>query len=174
MQRTRWMSILRVAGVMAVVVILLAQPSDRAQPGRPLSWLPFGTLQISLWWLVLSVPLIVHGLLHLTGLAAPFTRLNLGFAERPCILARAATPHSAVGRVFCPAWLAASLLLVSSGVGLLFGRDWWAGLAVAGALVSLALVLTWWKAVPRGAKVGAAFNLLVLLAAVQAMPVNIA
>jgi hypothetical protein len=118
-------------------------------------------------WLILAAPLIMHGLAHLSGLIAPFTRRDVGFAERPWIFAHGATPHSAIGRAFGPVWLAAAVALAASGVGLLLGQVWWASWAAAASILSLAVISVWWKAVPPGAKVGAAFDLLVLWAALH-------
>jgi hypothetical protein len=120
-----------------------------------------------MWHVILAVPLIAHGLAHLAGALAPLARRDLGFAERPWVFSTSITLHTAVGRAFSLVWLAASAGLVGAGLGLLFEQDWWAALALVAASLSLGVILTWWKAVPPGARVGAAFDLLILLAALQ-------
>jgi hypothetical protein len=168
MQRAQWLTVLRVAAILAVILLLLASPSSeyvlKPQSGAGPLVLP----QASRFaWLILAVPLIAHGLAHLSGLLAPFTRRDLGFAEQPWAFAHGITLHSAVGRACGLLWLAAALGLVGSGLGLLLGQIWWAAVAFAAALLSLIVILIWWKAVPLGARVGAAFDLAILLAASQ-------
>jgi hypothetical protein len=62
------------------------------------------------------------------------------------------------------AWLAASACLVTAGVGLLLIQPWWSTLALVGALLSLVVILSWWNTMPVGARIGAAFDVLVLVA----------
>jgi uncharacterized membrane protein YphA (DoxX/SURF4 family) len=168
MKRSRWLTVLRVAAAVAIALLVLALPGSgyrgASQPGPP-SANQFTVSQIG--WLILAVPLIVHGLAHLSGLIAPYTRRHVGFAERPWIFAHGVTPHSSIGRAFGLVWLAAAAALAIAGIGLLLGQAWWAALAVAASILSLAAIITWWHAVPAGAKAGAAFDLLVLLTALQ-------
>jgi uncharacterized membrane protein YphA (DoxX/SURF4 family) len=168
MQRNSWPTILRVAAVLAVVVLLLAMPASGVERSGTLAG---GLLAGSAgtWRLVLAAPLLAHGLAHLSGLVAPFTRRDVGFAEQPWSFAHGVTVHSAAGRAFGLLWLASAAGLVMAGVGLLLGLAWWAAAALAAAALSLAVIVTWWRAVPPGAKVGAGFDVLILLAAVQAV-----
>jgi hypothetical protein len=164
----RWLTIPRVVAAVATVLLLLALP-DSGHPvvSQPQPHLASALNLSHLGWLLLAVPLVVHGAAHLSGLIAPFTRRDVGFAERPWIFAHGVTPHSAIGRAFGLVWLVAAVTLVISGLGLLLGQVWWAVAALAAATLSLAAIVVWWRAVPAGAKAGAVFDLLVLLAALQ-------
>ena len=171
MQASRWLTVLRGAALLLVVVLLLALPSSISRSPRQPASASSSAFHASLWRVILAAPLVVHGLAHLSGVAAPFTRRSLGFADQPWALTHGGTLHSASGQASSVAWLAAAFGLIGAGWGLLAGQAWWAALALAAASLSLAVILTWWKAVPPGAKVGAAFDVLILLAALQ--PVEI-
>jgi hypothetical protein len=170
MQRARWLTVLRLVALVATVLLLLALPSSGYRaPSQPGSQFPTTLTLEHIGWIVLALPLIAHGLAHLSGLIAPFTPRDLGFAERHWIFTHDVTLHSAIGRAFGGVWLMAAVALATAGVGLLLGQAWWPACAVAASVISLAAIVTWWKAVPKGAKAGAAFDLLVLLAALQPM-----
>jgi len=53
---------------------------------------------------------------------------------------------------------------VWSGLSLLFRTGMWPLLPITGALLSLLVIVPWWNTIPPGAKVGAIFDLLILLA----------
>lgn len=111
---------------------------------------------------IFAAPLIVHGLAHLGGVVASWT-LNLsGFSERPWLLSSGVTLQSSLGRVFGLLWLVAMVGFVGTGLGLVFKQQWWPALAIPAAIVSLVVIVPWWKTVPPGAWVGAAFDLLVI------------
>jgi len=65
--------------------------------------------------------------------------------------------------VYSLVWLAAAAGLVLAGVEVLMRQRSWVPVAIAGCLLSLLAILPWWKAVPPGAKVGAAFDLVILV-----------
>ena len=113
--------------------------------------------------LLFAAPLLIHGLAHIGGFLASWTSNQAGFSDRPWILSSRGTLDSAVGRVFGILWLVAMVAFVIAGLGLLFSQPWWPSVAVPAAVLSLVVILPWWNTVPPGAKVGAAFDLLVLL-----------
>ena len=113
-------------------------------------------------WLF-AAPLILHGIAHISGFIGSWTSNLAGFVERPWILSSTVTLRDPIGRAFGLLWLVALISLVGAGLGLIFGQDWWPSLTVIGAALSLIVILTWWNTVPPGAKVGAAFNLLVII-----------
>lgn len=113
-------------------------------------------------WL-LAAPLILHGIAHISGFISSWTSNLAGFVERPWILSSTVTLRDPLGRAFGLLWLVALISLVGAGVGLISGQDWWPSLTVIGAILSLVVILPWWNTVPPGAKVGAAFNLLVII-----------
>lgn len=116
-----------------------------------------------IWRIILGVPLMAHGLAHLSGFLAAWTSADLDFSTRSMLLSSEISLYSTVGKLFGLLWLLAAALLASSGVGLLWQRSWGAPLALAAALISLAVIIPWWNIVPPGAKVGAAFDLLVIV-----------
>ena len=111
-----------------------------------------------------GIPLIVHGLAHLGGFLASWMSGRAGFSDRPWIFSKGVRLGTTVARVISPVWLMAVTGLVGAGLGVILGKAWWAYLAAPSALVSLMVIGLWWKAVPLGAKVGAAFDVLILVA----------
>jgi hypothetical protein len=112
---------------------------------------------------VFAAPLIGHGLAHLSGAIASWASNLEGFSDRPWILSSGVTLQSAIGRAFGLLWLAALVGFVGTGLGLVFRQEWWPALAIPAAVISLAAIIPWWKTVPPGAWVGAAFDLLVII-----------
>lgn len=111
---------------------------------------------------VFAIPMIAHGIGHISGFLGAWVTSS-GFSERPWIFSRGITLQSPVGRAFGLLWLVPLLGFVGAGLGLIFGQPWWPAVAIAAAVVSLVVILPWWNTVPSGAKVGAAFDLLVLI-----------
>lgn len=112
---------------------------------------------------VLALILLGHGLAHLSGFIASWTKSSAGYEDRSWIFSSGIRLNSSIGKIFGLVWLAAMVFLVSSGIGLLTNQGWWIQTAVAGAILSLAAIIPWWKAVPPGAKFGAAFDGLLLM-----------
>lgn len=119
---------------------------------------------------VIALALIMHGLAQAAGFAASWTTHSAGFSARRAILPGGITLHSPVGRAFGLLWLVAMLGLVGGGLGLVFGQVWWPTLTLGGAVISLVAIVPWWNTVPPGAKVGAAFDLLLIV--ILALPWN--
>ena len=113
--------------------------------------------------LIFAAPLIIHGLAHIGGFRASWTSNLAGFSDRPGVFSQRGTLHSPVGRVFGILWLLATLAFVIAGLGLLFSQPWWPTVALPAAVLSLVVILPWWNTAPLGAKIGAAFDLLVLV-----------
>ncbi len=107
---------------------------------------------------------ILHGLAHMSGFMASWTKNSAGFADRPWVLSTDVTLHSGMGHVFGLLWLVAAICSVGAGVGLALLQPWWPMLAITQAVVSLIVIVPWWNTVVPGAKVGAAFDVIVLLA----------
>jgi hypothetical protein len=107
---------------------------------------------------------ILHGFAHLSGFMASWTKNSSGFSGRPWVLSTGVTLHSGVGHIFGLLWLVAAICSISAGIGLALAQPWWPVLATAQALVSLIVIVPWWNTVARGAKVGAVFDVIVLIA----------
>jgi hypothetical protein len=104
--------------------------------------------------LLLALVFIMHGIGHSMGFLESWTRINVGFADRPWILPGAVAIDSAIGRVFGVLWLLAMVGFVAAGWGVLTRADWWQALAIASAAVSLIAIVPWWSTVPPGASYG--------------------
>lgn len=113
-------------------------------------------------WLF-GLALIGHGIGHLTGVMAAWIKGGAGFKPTPWIFSPNVTITSPIGKVFSIIWLAATVVLVLAGVGLLINQAWWLTLAIAGAVISIIAIFPWWNTVVPGAKAGFVFNLLVLI-----------
>lgn len=116
-----------------------------------------------MWKFIFALPLFAHGLAHLSGFMASWTSTDAGYANKPWLFSEGIYLHSLVGRVFGLLWLAAMVGLVGSAFGLGLWQDWWSALAVMAAVISLVVIVPWWNTVPLGAKIGAAFDVLVLV-----------
>ncbi len=107
---------------------------------------------------------IMHGLAHLSGFMASWTKNTSGFSNRPWVLSTGVTLHSGVGHIFGLLWLIVAICSVGAGIGLAMQQTWWPMLAVAQAIVSLIVIMPWWNTVAPGAKVGAVFDVIALVA----------
>ena len=114
--------------------------------------------------LVVAAALILHGLAHMSGFVAAFTARDVGFSARSWLFSSGVTMHSTIGKLFGVLWLVAALALIGSGLALLVEWQVWPWLPVAGAAISLLAITPWWNTVPPGAKAGAAFDLIILIA----------
>lgn len=120
--------------------------------------------------IILAIPLFAHGLAHISGFLASWTSLDVGYSSQPCLFSQSIHLQSVPGRIFGLQWLIAMIGLVGSALGFVFQREWWPSLAILSAAISLAVIVPWWNAVPPGAKVGAAFDLLVVVIILTPLP----
>ena len=123
---------------------------------------------------LIAVPLIAHGLAHLSGVFAPWSSGGQSFADTAWLFSNGVTFHSMFSRVYSLVWLAATAGLVLAGVEVILRQRNWVPVAIVGCLLSLAAILPWWKAVPPGAKVGVAFDLVVLVLLLSPLGTKIA
>jgi hypothetical protein len=114
--------------------------------------------------IAIAFPLFMHGIAHLGGFLASWVENRAGFEDEPWLYSKSVTLQSPVGRGISTLWLVAMLALVGTALGVIFQQKWWPILAIIGAMISLDNIVTWWRAVPLGAKLGAAFDLLIILA----------
>lgn len=110
-----------------------------------------------------ALPLILHGLAHISGFLASWTAADVGYSDHAWIFTSNIHIRSPVGKASGLLWLVAAMGLVGSGLGILSGEAWWAELGLAGAAISLVVIISWWNTVPPGAKAGAAFDVIILL-----------
>jgi hypothetical protein len=119
---------------------------------------------MSFWYPILIAAFSLHGLAHLSGFLAGWTNRNVGFSPKPWLFSHTTLLKGWVGRLFGVLWLIAAAALVGSGLDLFLRAGWWPALPIAGAMLSLLVILPWWNTVPPGARAGAVFDLLVLAA----------
>ncbi len=115
-----------------------------------------------MWRLFLAVPLLAHGLAHLSGFFASWTSSDNGYNTQPWLFSSTVHLQSTLGRAFGLLWLVAMFGLAGSALGILFRQAWWPYAAVASSAISLCVIVPWWNTVPLGAKFGAVFDLLVI------------
>lgn len=115
-----------------------------------------------MWKIIFAIPLFAHGLAHVSGFLASWTSLEVGYSSKPWLFSQSVHLQSVTGRIFGLLWIIAMMGLVGSALGFVWQRAWWPSLAIASAAISLAVIAPWWNTVPPGAKIGAAFDLLVL------------
>jgi hypothetical protein len=115
--------------------------------------------------IVIAIVLLMHGVGHIMGIFAAWTTVPMGFSNNSWILSGSVTITSPIGRAFSLLWLAATLITVAAGWGLLTNQEWWRPLAIAGAILSLVVFIPWATVAPSGSVVGAiAVDVLVLIA----------
>lgn len=112
---------------------------------------------------VLAIPLILHGLANLGGVAAFLFGAEAGFNDRPWLFSASGTRRSLVGTLFGLVWLFSTIALVAGGIGLILGLPWWWLAAVTGSALSLLAIVPWWNTVVPGARFAAFFDAAVLV-----------
>ena len=123
---------------------------------------------------LIAIPLIGHGLAHLSGVFAPWSNGAQGFTDAAWLFSNGVTFHSVFSRIYSLVWLAATAGLVLAGVEVILRQKNWIPIAIAGCLLSLAAIVPWWRAVPPGAKVGVAFDLILLVLLLSPLGAKIA
>ncbi len=116
-----------------------------------------------MWRIVLAAPLLVHGLAHISGFITSWTTKDAGFKKRPWIFTTGVELERGIGRAFGILWLIAMIGFIGTAIGVLFRQDWWIQLAIGASATSLVVIVPWWNTVPPGAKVGAVFDLVVVV-----------
>jgi len=116
-----------------------------------------------MWRIIFAIPLIMHGLANMAGVFAPWVKGTLGFLDAPWVLSAQFTLKSWLGKGFSLVWLVSSVCLIAAGIGMIAHEPWWGPAAIIGCACSLVAILVWFKATPPGAKVGAVFDVVVLI-----------
>lgn len=116
---------------------------------------------------ILPALLAGHGLAHISGFVASFSSKDMDYrVDHPWIFSGHLYLNQGLGRIFGLLWLIAAFILILTAAVLLIHTVWWTALALAGAVVSLAAIVPFWHTVPPGAKIGAAFDLIILSAVI--------
>ena len=101
---------------------------------------------------VIVLALLAHGIGHVMGFLAAWTKLPMGFVDRPWVFGGEVKIQTAIGRIFGLLWLVALVGFVGAGIGLLLQRDWWSTLAIASSVISIAVIVPWWNTVTPSAR----------------------
>jgi len=112
---------------------------------------------------IIGIPLLIHGLAHISGFLAAYSSADVGFNTRPWIFPGSVCIQKGPGRLFGIIWLLAMGGFITAGLMVLFHQNGWDHFAVAGATLSLISIIPWWRTVPLGARIGVLFDLLILL-----------
>jgi hypothetical protein len=102
---------------------------------------------------VVILVLLFHGGGHALGFLAAWTRLPMGFTDRPWVFGGDVKIDTAVGRVFGLIWLVALVGFIAAGVGALVGQEWWGVAAFWSSLISIVAIVPWWNTVTPNARI---------------------
>lgn len=116
-----------------------------------------------MWRYIIATPILVHGLAHFSGFFAAWTSSDAGYKKNPWIFSTGILLDGPIGRVFGLLWLMAMIGFVAIFIGIVFQLDWWPPVAISASAVSLIVIVPWWNTVPSGAKVGAIFDVFVIV-----------
>ncbi len=111
---------------------------------------------------VIAMPLLVHGAAHFSGYMAAWTKKNQGFNDNPWLFSKDITIRTPVGRAFGIIWLLSMIAFFSAGSAIIMTHFWWKEAALSGSVLSLIVIIPWWKTVVFGARIGAIFDLLII------------
>lgn len=105
--------------------------------------------------IVVAITLLGHGIGHVMGFLASWTKLPMGFTESPWIFSREVFIQSGVGKAFGILWLIAMSAFVAAGIGLFSEQSWWTTMAVIASFLSLIAIIPWWNTFTPGSKLAA-------------------
>lgn len=111
---------------------------------------------------LVGIPFIMHGLAMLSGFFEAVRPITRGFTHEPWIFSRDVTLQQGKGRLLGLLWLLSTLVLLATGAAVLAGAEWWRWMGVASAAFAFLTALPWWNTAPIGARVGMAFDLIVI------------
>lgn len=102
---------------------------------------------------VVVLVLLFHGAGHVMGFLAAWTKLPMGFVDRPWVFGGDVKIDTPVGRAFGLIWLVALVGFLAAGIGALVGQEWWTAAAVWGSVISIVAIVPWWNTVTPGARI---------------------
>ena len=115
-------------------------------------------------WIV-GLFFILHGIGHVMGFLASWTPVPVGFSDAPWLLGTDVRMKSPSGRVWGLLWAIAAFGWVAAGILVISGGDWQQR-AIYSAVLSMAAILPWWRAIPTGPKLAILVDIAVLAALV--------
>ena len=102
--------------------------------------------------IIVAVALLGHGIGHVMGFLASWTKLPMGFTESPWILSTDTNIQSTTGKAFGVLWLLAMAAFIGAVVGLFMEQSWWTTAAVIASVLSLVAIVPWWNTYTPGSK----------------------
>ena len=116
-----------------------------------------------MWKYVIALLFFGHGMAHVSGFLVSWTQADVGFAQKPWIFSSHVELQSPVGKISGLLWLIALIGFLLTAAGMVMGRPALLSFFHIAAMLSLLVIAVWWNAVPFGAKLGAAFDVLLLV-----------
>ncbi len=86
--------------------------------------------------IVITVTLLGHGIGHVMGFLASWTKLPIGFTKSPWIFSGDIHIQSSVGKAFGILWLIALGAFIAAAIGLFGELSWWTNVAVIASFLS--------------------------------------
>lgn len=109
--------------------------------------------------------LIVHGIGHVMAPVSAWVPGGSAFSRGSWLLSPGVTIDSAAGRALAVLWIIPLVGFIGGAIGLWTGAGWWREALLVSSVVSIVVVLPWWRVMPTGSYLGAlAVDLLVLVA----------
>lgn len=114
--------------------------------------------------IVLVLTLLGHGIGHVMGFLASWTKLPMGFTQSPWIFSKGILIQSVVGKAFGILWLISMGAFIAAAIGLFTGQSWWTSVAIIASFLSLFAFLPWWNTFTPGSKQAAVLVDVVVIA----------
>jgi hypothetical protein len=115
--------------------------------------------------IVVAITLLGHGIGHVMGFLASWTKLPMGFTESPWIFPGDIYVQSTVGKVFGILWLITMGIFIAAAIGLFTEHSWWITMAIIASFLSLVAIIPWWNTFTPGSKLAAVLVDIVVIAA---------
>ena len=99
-----------------------------------------------MWKVIIAIRLAMHGLGHSAGLFSGMIKANNGI-----VLLGKYVNEPVIKWLGIALWLVALVLYVAAIMGIynvIVPNDWWSPLLITASIVSITVILIWWKAFP--------------------------
>ncbi|HET7235428.1 MAG TPA: hypothetical protein VFK59_03240 [Actinomycetota bacterium] len=105
--------------------------------------------------LLFAMFLILHGLGHAIWFMGAWVPVGETRFREPWLFSEGVTIESPAGKVIGLLALVTTVGFVAAGWGLLGREDWWRATAIASAVLSLIVVVPWWRSSPGTTSINA-------------------
>ncbi|PLX04351.1 MAG: hypothetical protein C0594_09285, partial [Marinilabiliales bacterium] len=93
--------------------------------------------------IIIGIVFIVHGIAHISGFLAAFTKNRQGFKESSWLINESVFYRGNIARIFGVFWLISMLILIAGGLSVLFEWPYAFPLMMMGCLLSALVMLPW-------------------------------